>query len=41
MLSEEEVLHIRNSLRFLAGRGFGDFTQELKLLDVILDGDER
>ncbi|DBA35265.1 TPA_asm: hypothetical protein vir556_00001 [dsDNA virus vir556] len=41
MLSEEEVLQIRDSVRFLANLGFGDFTQELKVLDLVLESEER
>jgi len=40
MLSEEDVLHIRDVFRFLANMGFGDFSQEIKVLDVILEEEE-
>jgi hypothetical protein len=41
MLSEDDVLHIRDVFRFLSNMGFGDFSQEIKVLDVILEEDDR
>ena len=37
MLSEDEIRHIRDSTRYLQNLGFGDFTSELNVLDLVLD----
>ena len=40
MLSEDDVKLIRDNVRFMKNLGFGDFTSELKVLDVVLEDNE-
>ena len=39
MLSEDEIRHIRDVMRFMSNMGFGDFSEETHVLDVILEDD--